>query len=154
MTGLPLADKTTEPTFPAAVAPQTAAVFAANQQQQMETTSKVVGRPFRKGQSGNPKGRPKGSRNRLTDSVLKKIAQDFAENGADVLERVRTEEPAVYLKFIISLLPRELVLQFEQHRPSEVSQLSSEEIVELAECEQTQKMAEHAYRNVPPAASR
>ena len=43
----------------------------------------------------------RGSRNRLTDSVLKKIAEDFAENGDEVLARVRTEEPALYLKFII-----------------------------------------------------
>lgn len=114
----------------------------------------VIGRPFKKGQSGNPSGRPKGSRNRLTDSVLKRIADDFAKHGADVLERVRIEEPATYLKFIISLLPRELIMQFEQHRPAEVGKLNQNEIVELIECGQTQKLAEQVYRNKPPKVTR
>ncbi len=116
--------------------------------------NRTVGRPFEKGQSGNPNGRPKGSRNRLTDSVLKKIAEDFAIHGADVLQRVRIEEPVMYLKFIISLLPRELVMQFEQHRPSEVSTLENDEIVELAECSQTQQLVEQVYRNIPPKVAR
>ena len=124
-------------------------------EQQVETTPKapVRGRPFKKGQSGNPKGRPKGSRNRLTDSVLRKIAADFATNGDEVLERVRKEEPAMYLKFIISLLPRELIMQFEQHRPSEIGSLEDSEVIELAECGQRQQLVEQVYRNRPPQVS-
>jgi hypothetical protein len=53
---------------------------------------KPRGRPFKPGQSGNKKGRPRGSRNRLTDQVLKSIAEDFAQHGAEVLEKVRNEE--------------------------------------------------------------
>ena len=127
---------------------------AQDQQVFAQAENKVIGRPFQKGQSGNPKGRPKGSRNRLTDSVLKKIAEDFALHGSEVLEKVRNDDPATYLKFIIKLLPRELIMQFEQHRPSEVSQLDQTEIIELMECQQTQNMAEHVYRNIPPSVSR
>ena len=130
--------------------PATDSVSTAEQQAKTPVETPVRGRPFKKGQSGNPKGRPKGSRNRLTDSVLKKIANDFATNGDEILERVRKEEPALYLKFILSLLPRELIMQFEQHRPSEAGSLDYDEMIELAECGDRQKLVEQVYRNEPP----
>lgn len=135
----------TEPTFPfdPSQQPPAFAVSTVEQQPEMVPQAPVRGRPFKKGQSGNPKGRPKGSRNRLTDSVLKKIAEDFATHSDEVLERVRNEEPALYLKFIISLLPRELVMQFEQNRSSEASQLTTEELMSLAQIRQQQKIADH-----------
>lgn len=134
--------------------PATGAVPTAEQQPEMVAQAPVRGRPFKKGQSGNPKGRPKGSRNRLTDSVLKKIASDFATHGNEVLERVRKEEPALYLKFIISLLPRELIMQFEQHRPSEAGTLEYDDMIELAECGERQTLVEQVYRNQPPQLSK
>ncbi len=134
--------------------PATDAVSTAEQQLETASQAPVRGRPFKKGQSGNPKGRPKGSRNRLTDSVLRKIASDFATNGDEILERVRKEEPALYLKFIISLLPRELIMQFEQHRPSEAGTLEYEDVIELAECGERQTLVEQVYRNQPPQVSR
>jgi hypothetical protein len=141
----------TQPTFSVASdqPPAVVAVSTADQQLLPVAEAPVRGRPFKKGQSGNPNGRPKGSRNRLTDSVLKKIAEDFATHGDEVLERVRNEEPALYLKFIISLLPRELVMQFEQHRHSEVSALEQSEIFELAHCNQKEKLVEQASRTAP-----
>jgi len=93
---------------------------------------------------------PKGSRNRLTGSVLRKIATDFATHGDEVLERVRKEEPALCLKFIISLLPRELIMQFEQHRPSEAGSLDYDDMIELAECGERQTLVEQVYCNSPP----
>ena len=142
----------TEPTIPFDPSQHspTIAVSTAEQQPEPVSQAPVRGRPFKKGQSGNPKGRPKGSRNRLTDSVLKKIASDFATHGNEVLERVRKEEPALYLKFIISLLPRELIMQFEQHRPSEAGTLDYDDMIELAECGERQTLVEQVYRNQPP----
>ena len=126
--------------------PATDAVSTAEQQPEMAPQAPVRGRPFKKGQSGNPNGRPKGSRNRLTDSVLKKIAADFAKHGDEVLERVRKEEPATYLKFIISLLPRELIMQFEQHRPNEIATLEDDEVAEMLEYTQRQRLVEQVNR--------
>jgi hypothetical protein len=61
---------------------------------------------YRPGQSGNPLGRPKGSRNRLGEDFLRALADDFAEHGSEAIEDVRINSPKDYLKVIASLLPK------------------------------------------------
>ena len=60
------------------------------------------------GQSGNPKGRPKGSRNKLGESFLTDLQADWAEHGSAVIKTVRAERPHEYLKVVASILPKEL----------------------------------------------
>jgi Family of unknown function (DUF5681) len=64
--------------------------------------------PWSPGQSGNPKGRPVGSRNKLNEKFILALHDDFAKHGRGVIERVREQRPDVYLKVIASILPREL----------------------------------------------
>ena len=66
--------------------------------------------PYRPGQSGNPKGRPKGSRNKLSEEFLAALLADFQDHGAEVIQAVRTEKPDQYLKVIAAVLPREMQL--------------------------------------------
>ena len=63
---------------------------------------------FKPGQSGNPKGRQKGSRNKLGEDFLSKLQADFAEHGTAAIETVRKERPHEYLKVVASILPKEL----------------------------------------------
>jgi hypothetical protein len=46
--------------------------------------------------ANNGGGRPKGSRNKLTDQFLGAIADDFAEHGAEAIAKVRLSDPATY----------------------------------------------------------
>jgi len=62
------------------------------------------------GQSGNPKGRAKGSRNQLAEDFIFALQQDFAEHGVAAIEQVRDERPDQYLKVIASLMPKDINL--------------------------------------------
>ena len=65
-----------------------------------------IGTPFPKGVSGNPAGRPKGSRHKLNEDFLARFAADFALHGEAVISKVREEQPAVWLKIAADLLPK------------------------------------------------
>lgn len=113
------------------------------------TVSKQRGRPFVTGVSGNPSGRPKGARNKLTEVFLDAIARDFAAHGSDAIERVRQEDPVMYLRIVGSLVPRELVAQREQAPDFDYSQLTDEEIVELIEAERRRNLVQRVLKSLP-----
>jgi hypothetical protein len=59
------------------------------------------------GQSGNPVGRTRGSRNKLTEEVICALLRDFRQHGQKAVARVRQTQPAAYLKILALLVPRE-----------------------------------------------
>jgi len=62
---------------------------------------------FKPGQSGNPAGRPKSARSKLTESFIKALADNFEENGVAAIELLRTESPKDYLLAVGKLVPKE-----------------------------------------------
>lgn len=65
-------------------------------------------KPFVKGTSGNPGGKPKGSKNRLQGDFMRRLADDFERFGIYAIARVRRNDPAAYIRAIASLMPKEL----------------------------------------------
>ena len=62
---------------------------------------------WKKGQSGNSSGRPKGARNLLSGSVLEELISHWEENGSDAIDRTLREQPVAYLSAFLSLVPKD-----------------------------------------------
>jgi Family of unknown function (DUF5681) len=70
--------------------------------------------PWKPGQSGNPAGRPVGSRQRFSESVIQDIAADWAIGGAETIARVRQTDPATYFRVVASILPKDVLVNVQQ----------------------------------------
>ena len=79
-----LADHHRRITAPDGMTPEETALF-----------KKIVEVPLKPGQSGNPKGRPKGARNRLGTQFLEALETDFNQFGAQAIAQVREKKPEV-----------------------------------------------------------
>jgi hypothetical protein len=81
---------------------------------------------WNQGESGNPHGRPKGSRNKLGEDFIRALYEDFEQHGAAVIAAVREARPQDYLKVVASLVPKQIEMDT---RP--VEQLSDEELLAI-----------------------
>jgi Family of unknown function (DUF5681) len=63
------------------------------------------------GQSGNPAGRMRGSRNALSEEVICALLRDFRKHGEKAIAKVRRDQPGVWLKVLALLVPREHKVQ-------------------------------------------
>jgi hypothetical protein len=70
-------------------------------------------KPFKTGQSGNPKGRPKGARNRLGTQFLEALEADFNRFGSEAIALVREKKPEIYMRVVADLLPKEANINVE-----------------------------------------
>jgi hypothetical protein len=63
------------------------------------------------GQVLNPHGRPKGSRNRLSEKFLESLEQLWEERGREILDRAVEESPATLIAAITKLVPKDAELR-------------------------------------------
>jgi hypothetical protein len=76
-----------------------------------DTPQKQPGQPWKPGQSGNPAGRPKGSRNKFSEEFINDFYADWLAGGADAIRRTREERPSDYLKVAVAILPKQVKVE-------------------------------------------
>jgi hypothetical protein len=93
-------------------------------------------------------GRPKGSRNKLTEVLLSFVVDDFVEHGAEAIAQLRLKDPATYLRIVASLVPRELILQREEAPAIDYAELTDDDVVRLLKEQQRRKFIENALNSI------
>ncbi len=72
---------------------------------------------WKPGESGNPAGRPKGSRDTINEAFLKDLAADWAGDGIEALRKAREERPAEYCRMVANLQPKDQNLSVKNDDP-------------------------------------
>jgi len=63
---------------------------------------------FKRGQSGNPKSRPKGSRNKLSEKFFRDLCDAWQAFGKPALMTAAWTHPVEFVRMVASLIPRKL----------------------------------------------
>jgi hypothetical protein len=63
---------------------------------------------FKPGQSGNPAGRRRGSRNALAEDFISDLREAWLRDGAAALKICAATDPVAFVKVVASILPRDL----------------------------------------------
>lgn len=59
------------------------------------------------GEVRNPKGRPKGSRNKFAEKFVQDFLADWEKNGTIAIKKARRNDPVSYLRVAASLIPKD-----------------------------------------------
>jgi hypothetical protein len=81
----------------------------------------VNGRMWQAGQSGNPNGRPVGSRTVFSRGFLKDLASVWAEEGRETMVKTARDNPSVFFATCARLIGPEVKLTIEQQLPGNLS---------------------------------
>ncbi len=62
---------------------------------------------WKPGESGNPKGKRTGARDKITQAFLNKLDEVWREQGLEALKKAAQDRPAEFCRMIASLLPKD-----------------------------------------------
>lgn len=72
---------------------------------------------WKPGQSGNPAGRPVGSRNRFSEKFLDDLGEAWTKHGVAALEKTAKDEPARFVYICSRLVPKDIQVTLSGRLP-------------------------------------
>ena len=75
------------------------------------TAHNSIGVPFKPGQSGNPAGRPKGSRNKLSEAFLADVNALWLTHGNQALRDMLADSPTKFCQMVSLTVPKSLDIE-------------------------------------------
>jgi hypothetical protein len=88
---------------------------------------------FRQGMSGNPHGNRHRTRHLLNQEFMQALLLNFRHEGKRAIEKVARNQPAVYVKILALLVPREMQVEHTDR----IKQMTDEQIEQAIEAIQT-----------------
>src|SRR5215831_16466792 len=88
---------------------------------------------FQQGVSGNPHGNRHRTRHLLNQEFMQALLLHFRSHGKKAIEKVARNQPAVYVKILALLVPREMQIE----HTNRIKQMTDEEIEQAIEAIQT-----------------
>lgn len=76
---------------------------------------------WKPGQSGNPNGRPVGTRQAFSAGFCSDLARVWAQHGRAAMEKTAIDQPGVFFTTCARLLPANVALTIEQSLPGNLS---------------------------------
>src|SRR6476659_4131988 len=84
-------------------------------------------RPVQPGEVRNPKGRPKGSKHKLTESFWREFTEAWEEHGKAELNKLAVEDPATFVRIAASVVQK----QFDTEPAKPLEELTDAELTAI-----------------------
>jgi|SRR6516162_10813237 len=86
--------------------------------------------PYKPGQCGNPKGRPRGSRNKLSEEFFRDLCDAWQAFGKPALMTAAWTHPVDFVRLVAQLIPKDVEVTATNIR---LERMSSDELEALIE---------------------
>ena len=86
--------------------------------------------PYKPGQSGNPKGRPKGSRNKLSEQFFRDLCDVWEAFGKPALMAMAWTDPVAFVRVVAQLMPKDVEVAVTNIRAERMTSGELERLIE------------------------